>query len=425
MLPEFGVTVCRFGVRMGAMKDTRDGGEDGTPFRRRVFYIPGYDPFHPRRYRELYRKEGAAQARVSGYRLALAPKRARGAYGWRVVTGGMGRAAEAEIEVLVWSDIVKDSMAGGILATYGQLARTAWAYAGSGALWRLMRLRKGPVIAALYPVAMLLVQLAVACLAGWAVGALVAWPLPALAGWLAGLGTVGLALRWFRAQDRRFFAYYLMHDYAFTAQAGGANPPALEARMAQFGAAIRAALDQDWDEVLVVGHSSGAHLGVSILADLVRAGLPDRRPALGFLSLGQVVPMASFLPRAGRLRADLHDLAASDVLMWVDVTAPGDGCAFALCDPVAVTGVAPAVQRGPLVVSAAFTQTLAPETWKALRWRFFRLHFQYLCAFDRPGDYDYFRITAGPLTLADRYAGRAPSRSRIVTPLSPHRTMAA
>ena len=31
------------------------------PFRRRVFYIPGYDPFHPRRYRELYRKEGADQ----------------------------------------------------------------------------------------------------------------------------------------------------------------------------------------------------------------------------------------------------------------------------------------------------------------------------------------------------------------------------
>ncbi len=24
---------------------------------RRVFYIPGYDPIHPRRYRELYRKE--------------------------------------------------------------------------------------------------------------------------------------------------------------------------------------------------------------------------------------------------------------------------------------------------------------------------------------------------------------------------------
>ena len=34
--------------------------------RRRVFYIPGYDPVHPRRYRELYRKEGAEQAEGAG-----------------------------------------------------------------------------------------------------------------------------------------------------------------------------------------------------------------------------------------------------------------------------------------------------------------------------------------------------------------------
>ena len=27
--------------------------------RRKFFYIPGYDPIHPRRYRELYRSEGA------------------------------------------------------------------------------------------------------------------------------------------------------------------------------------------------------------------------------------------------------------------------------------------------------------------------------------------------------------------------------
>ena len=105
-------------------------------------------------------------------------------------------------------------------------------------------------------------------------------------------------------------------------------------------------------------------------------------------------------------------------MTWVDVTAPGDGCAFALCDPVAVTGVADADKRWPLVLSAAFTQTLSPERWKVLRWRFFRLHFQYLCAFDKPGSYDYFRITAGPLTLKQRFADREASRSRIETPVS-------
>ncbi|WP_264213364.1 hypothetical protein [Leisingera thetidis] len=396
--------------------------------RRRVFYIPGYDPIHPRRYRELYRKEGAAQAEISGYSLSLSPKRTKGAYGWHAAAVMDGVQSEADIDVLVWSDIVRGSMEATIPATYWQLARTAWIYITTGALRRLMRLRKGPVIAALYPVGMLLLQALLAFLLAWGVahafgvaarfGGL-GGQTAAATGWALGLGCGYALLRWFKKRDGRIFAYYLMHDYAHSAASRGAVPPEMEARMREFRALIAGAMrDPSLDEVLVVGHSSGAHVGVSVLADLVREGLPADRPALGFLTLGQVVPMVSFLPRADRLRADLKYLSLRDELAWIDVTAPGDGCAFALCDPVAVSGVAPDGKRWPLVFSAAFTQTLSPERWQQLRWRFFRLHFQYLCAFDRPGDYDYFRITAGPLTLADRYKDRSPSHSRIDVPVS-------
>ncbi|MBD3787540.1 MAG: hypothetical protein IE922_11350 [Sphingomonadales bacterium] len=409
--------------------------------RRRVFYIPGYDPIHPRRYRELYRKEGAAQAAISGYEIALAAKRAGGPYGWHVTSEQDGQRVETDVEVLIWSDIVRDSMGAGIVATYGQLIRTAWTYIASGAILRLARLRKGPTIAALYPIVALILQAGIGALAGWALAALVLallpdFPFDGLAGAALAAGVLAASLRWFRRHDGRFYAYYLMHDYAFSARWGGANPPALETRMTEFRASIAQALTEDWDEVLVIGHSSGAHLAISILADLIRdlppssvqkypgeswprhdgaepPATPTTGAALSFLSLGQVVPMVSYLPRATRLRGDLRYLSTRPELTWVDVTAPGDGCAFALCDPVAVSGVAPPDQRHPLILSAAFTQTLTPETWARLRWRFFRLHFQYLCAFDRPGDYDYFRITAGPLTLAERYAGRGHSKSRI------------
>ncbi len=390
---------------------------DGKPFRRRVFYIPGYDPIHPRRYRELYRKEGAAQAAVAGYRLTLTPKKGEGPYGWAVNSEMEDAQAQADIDVLVWSDIVRGSMDGGIAATYVQLLRTAWVYVGSGALFRLMRLRKGPILAALYPIVMLLAQLGLAVLAAWIcvrfTTAAVDFRGAGLVGSCLGLGAAWLILRWFRAKDNKLFAYYLMHDYAYSAQSNGAVSAGLAARMLEFEKSIRDAMTKNYDEVLVVGHSSGAHLAVSILADLIRNGLPAARPALAFLSLGQVMPMVSFLPHAQRLRGDLHFLAARGELTWIDVTAPGDGCAFALCDPVAVTGVSPPGKRWPLVISAAFTQTLSPARWRSLRWRFFRLHFQYLCAFDCPGHYDYFRITAGPITLAARYAGRAPSKSRL------------
>ncbi|WP_151717276.1 hypothetical protein [Gemmobacter serpentinus] len=407
-------------------------GERESAFRRRVFYIPGYDPIHPRRYRELYRKEGAAQAALSGFALELRPKRVPGPYGWQIRTEMEGRAVETDIEVLVWSDIVRDSMGASIPATYLQLIRTAWAYIGSGALFRLMRLRQGPIIAALYPIFALLLQLLLAVLVGiglWRGGV---WLLPGPPGHMIGTGTgltVGyLILRWFKRHDNRIFAYYLMHDYAYSAQAKGANPVPLEARMAAFRMEIAAALQGPYDEVLVVGHSSGAHLAVSILADLIREGMPEGRPALSFLSLGQVVPMVSFLPEARRLRGDLAYLSTRDELTWVDVTAPGDGCAFALCDPVAVSGVAPQGQIWPLIFSAAFSQTLRPETWNTLRRRYFRLHFQYLCAFDNlPGgiaDYDYFRVTAGPLTLHQRFGDRPQSKSRIDRAVNRYTTVA-
>jgi hypothetical protein len=206
-----------------------------------------------------------------------------------------------------------------------------------------------------------------------------------------------------------------MHDYAFSAQYGGDIPPQLIERMREFSDHIHASLTSDVDEVLVVGHSSGAHLSVSILADLIRRhGVPKGGPKLSFLTLGHVVPMVSFLPKAWILRNDLHYLCQCDELTWVDVTAPGDGCTFALCDPASVSGVAPeGGHKWPLIISAAFTQTLSKEYYAKIKNRFFRMHFQYLCHFDLPRDYDYFQITGGPVTLEERFIGRAPSPSVI------------
>ncbi len=392
---------------------------DKGAYRRHVLYIPGYDPFPPRRYRELYRSEGAEQAAISGYDLSLKPRPGQ-TYGWQVETHIDGRDARAEVEVLVWSDLVKGSMTRGIAGTYLMLARTAWVYMSSGALFRLVRLRKGPMIAALYPAVLLLLQGLLALLAG----GLAVWLAPwGGIDWLVGAAVVWVVLAGFRRLDRRLYVYYLMHDFAFTALGGGVYPAALEERLAVFRARVRAALASDVQEVLLVGHSSGVHIGVSVLADLIREGRPPG-PSLSFLSLGQAVPMASFLPGAQRLRADLRFLSEREDITWVDVSAPSDGCSFALCDPVAVSGVATEAQRWPLVISASFSQTLSPERWHALKRRFFRLHFQYMCAFDRPGDYDYFQITAGPISLRKRYRRRNPSASRITRPYSPYRDAA-
>ncbi|WP_438956164.1 hypothetical protein [Cognatiyoonia sp.] len=190
-------------------------------------------------------------------------------------------------------DIVRDSMSNSIPATYWQLLRTSWTYIASGALRRLVWLRKGPVIAALYPVGMLLGQLLLALLLGalfsrvleWGINLpadYFGWPVvfPWFVNWPIILAVGVYALPWFHGKDSKFYAYYLMHDYAYSARWKWANLPTLEARMAEFKETIGEAFRSVVDEVLVAGHSSSAHLGVSVLADLIReGGVPSNRPA--------------------------------------------------------------------------------------------------------------------------------------------------
>ena len=416
--------------------------------RRRVFYIPGYDPHPPRRYRELYRSESAAQAEISGYRIEQ--KSGRSDTGWKVRADIEGARVQSAVDVLVWHDLVQSSMRAGIAGSYLALVKTAWIYISTGTLRRLTWLAKGPVLAALYPVMMLLGQLMIAVLAaaslasfaGWLVlsGGAAAkqlfgmttgtdtWIWTLIGGamfWMIFLPVALIILRWFKSKDDKTFAYYLMHDYAYTAKKRGAYPDEIEARLVEFRHRIEAALREDIDEVLIVGHSSGAQLGVSLVADILRDS-PFRRvdgPALSLLTLGQVIPMVSFLPNADRLRRDLRLLSTAETITWIDISAPGDGCSFALSDPVSVSGVAPDEgQRWPIVLSAAFSKTLSKKRQKELRRRYFRLHFQYLCAFDNPGGnpdaYDYFKITAGPQTLGQRFRDRRSSQSRIDVPAS-------
>ena len=382
------------------------------------FFIPGYDPNAPRRYRELYRREAARQAAVSGYDIEVKRMGDAPNFSWGVRGRFGDDRIETVIELLTWEDIVRKSMSRSIPVTYWVMLRTMWVYAVSGAFVRLVRLRWTPMLVAVYPVLALMVQAALAVLAGCVVMKGTGWlGLGAVAGWTA----VGLAawavLEVFRRADRRYYAYYLIHDYGFNASEGGRIPKALRGRIDEFAARISAALKSGVDEVLVVGHSTGAQLAVLATVGCLEA---ERAQAtrLSLLTLGQVIPMQSFLPRAQGLRRDLARLSEAEGLTWVDVSAPGDGACFALSDPVAVSGVAGPDQKWPLVLSGAFHNTLSDEEYRATKWKFFRRHIQYLCAFDRPGDYDYFAITGGPVALADRFAGRLSSPSRISRVLS-------
>ncbi|MEM7669194.1 MAG: hypothetical protein AAF317_08580 [Pseudomonadota bacterium] len=389
--------------------------------RRKVFYISGFDPLGPRRYRELHRSEGARQARISGYEISL-EGRARGpdgTYRWSTQVSTGGSRTEAEFEFLAWDDIVRHSIRPSLLYVYGLMFRTFWVYFSSGAINAMLKLRSGPLIAGLVPAAVMVFYLLFASSGGIAAALLssvgAGFPVPLATG-IGGVAALAI-MSGTRLLEEQMMVYFMVNDLGYTAVRGGAYPRAIDERLSQFGQVIaQTAMDPDFDEVLVIGHSSGAQLAVTSVAralDTVTEG------KISLLTLGQSIAMLSFLPKADVLRRDLARVADDPRVFWLDVTAMGDGACFALTDPVATCRASGRTGESPIVVSAAFSQTMAPGEMRRYRWRFMRLHFQYLCAFERPGEYDYFLATGGSKTLEDRYGHRRSSPSMIVAPVAP------
>ena len=394
--------------------------------RRKVFYISGFDPLGPRRYRELYRNEGPRQAEISGYEIEVSrmPRTGCGNYRWKAVQAQHGDITQTEFEFLGWDDIVRHSIVPSLGYVYRLMFRTLWIYVSSGAIRAMWRLRTGPLVAGLVPAMLMIFYLVYAGLIGMSTSLVAAGPLgaPVWLATLAGMSTGVLAMLGTRIFEEQMMIYFMVNDLGYSAYEGGKYPDPLCKRLDQFADRIHDALQSgQYDEVLVVGHSSGAQLAVSALSRCIqRHGVAPATP-LGLVTLGQSIAMTSFLPEAHELRADLARIADDGRIFWLDVTAPGDGACFALTDPSANcrAGGRPAQAVNPLVISAAFRQTMEPGELRRYRWRLLRMHFQYLCAFANPAGFDYFEITAGPESLASRFAGRECSPSMHAKAIAP------
>lgn len=395
---------------------SRDAAPGRRVRRRHVLYLSGFDPQGPGHYHGLYVEQAALQAQVSGYRLSVGSRQRSGSNAaWDLRwEGAEGEGVETRYEFLRWDDIVRQHWPRGqwrlLSVTLGTTARLL----ANGSLWRILQ-TSWPAFLALSLPGFLLLALAglavLLVLLGALVGASTVWWLGAAVP-LAGF----LPLRWWgqRAQDKVQMAWLMRSASVVLRQARG-EMPALESRLDEFAAHLRAIVRQaDVDEVLVIGHSSGAMLAVSVVARALRSDpqLLQQSASLSLLTLGECIPLLSYQPEADAFRRELAVLRQAVELDWVDVTAPPDGCCFALVDPTEVVedGWPPEARTvaGPKRVSPRFAQCFAPERYRAIRRDKYRCHFQYLMAVEVPGTYDFFALSAGPRLLADVFGHQQP-----------------
>ena len=388
---------------------------DNSRVRRRcLFYVSGFDPKGASHYHALYREQAHLQSALTGQPIAVG-KRSRNPDGnpvWTVESAEHGHAVHTDVEFLRWDDIVRNNWPKDHLTLWRDIATTTLFNLRYGALWRMLAMSWPPVVALFGPFLWLCSMLLGIPLAVWG-SALLGQALGGL--WGAGIGGVlglvaaGGVARWL---EQRFGMYWLMRSYAFTArQARGQTSP-LEARLDQHARTLVARVAQATEEeVLVVGHSSGANMAASIVARALRLDpqLCQRGPVVSLLTLGHCIPMLASLPQATSFRAELQTLGTAAGLHWLDFSAPPDACCFALVDPLqALPGdaaaEAPRQPNRPKLLSPRFAQLFDAARYLRLRRDKFRIHFQYLMASQQVGDYDYFAITAGAQTLAQRFA---------------------
>ena len=372
---------------------------DGTIRRRTVFYIEGYDPRGPQHYHRLYRDEAEKQARVNGLKLSVGPRRRIDgiSHSWTVDSG----LCQTDYRFLRYDDLMRARWSRGTVAVLGDIARYTWAFLRRGVFLGMLRISWPTFITSILAPGLVLAALLLAALAGTMAGLVVSWPIAVAVAVLCFAGLVSL-----RPVIEPYFAgFWLGRICAFIADQGSGLVPEMEARIDIFAQRIaEAVIANGADEVLVVGHSVGSHIGVSVSARVLEKIGGESR-GFSFLTLGHTIPLLGLQPRAVAFRNDLSRVSGDPRVAWVDVSAAIDGACFPLTDPVWGSGLEQADPKhpSPKLVSARFPKLFSPASYTRLKRDFSRAHFQYLMAAELAGDYDYFLITAGDLTLAQRF----------------------
>ena len=283
-------------------------------------------------------------------------------------------------------------------------------YTLTGTAAKIRRTSRTHFFTFIYPLIFLLIllvsSLGVALFAGTAIGAL----LPGYRlEWLATpLIAITVFLRLGEYLEKRFNFYWLLRIYSFFITLSKSKVKDFDAHIQRYAEHLLDTLERnEYDEVLLVGHSVGTILLPLVVARALSLDpqLRGARSRLALLTLGHCIQDVTLLPHAEAVREAIRT-AASAGIFWLDVTSPPDGACFPLVDVAEGSGLLRSAHqpRYPLSISARFHKMFSPEHYRKIKRDRMRIHFQYLMAGDYQTEYNYFDITAGPLTLEQRYA---------------------
>jgi pimeloyl-ACP methyl ester carboxylesterase len=382
----------------------------GSVRRRHVFFIAGYDPRGARFYYKLYKDEAPKQDRYNRLNIRVSARERSQDFEtrWRVTAGDGTDKIDTTYHFLLWDDFVRANWARSIFGVYRNIWQAFWFLLFNGVYLHALRTSWPMFVTGIYPVGFMLLHFLIAAAVGGGVGYGVSLAFGPIAGAIAGLFAAGSLFTFGKILEERYNALWLGRIIKFIADQGHARTEAVERRCEEFARIVAAAAAEgSCDEVLIIGHSIGSHLALSTLARCLERdpGIAVKGPAVSLLTLGHMIPTVAVPRWAAGFRNDLKAVATETSIAWIDMTSPIDGASMALTDPLTASRLPqpdPSAPR-PKLLNPRFHKLFTPEGYARVKRHFKRAHLQYMMASELPGDYDFFAITAGPLTLEERY----------------------
>jgi hypothetical protein len=376
---------------------------------RHVFYLSGFDPRGASFYHRVFKEEAKKQSRINHINIEVKARKKHDKYsqGWQIEAQDQGQQVITQYDFLCWDDIIRQYWIKSFWSILLDFFYVCWVYISTGTLKRVAKTSRTPAITGLYPAVYISVSALLATLLWSACIVFFSSLQLTWLGWLLGLALFSTFLYTAKIIGDRLNVFWLLRIYAFTAHWAAGDIEPLQQRISLFADKIVNSLqDKQQDEVIIVSHSVGTMLAVAVAAEVIRKlkqlEQPETVPSLNLITLGECIPLLSLLPKADAIRADLACLSASDKLYWIDYTSPADGACFPLVDPVKVSLPNSQTKNSPQLLSTRFYKLYTEAHYQKIRRNFYKMHFLYLMSHDYLGEYDFFAMITGKLSLTER-----------------------
>jgi hypothetical protein len=357
-----------------------------TVFKRKIFYVGGFDPRGVRHYHSMYHEAAARWSERTGKPLAVSSRRNLSPTRTDWTVDNPAEAAETSYSFLRWEDLVRRAWIKNPVALGLRAARTYGGLIGRFDTKMARRVPSGPIKTLFYPPVF---SVALPLLLGLIPFLLALIWLP----WWAAL-VIGAVLGIAAATPilKKLHTPWLLRFFTFNAETGGGEAdPVMAERLDTFATDILAELDGDWDEVLLVTHSNGSILAVPLMERLLAARGNAMPANFALITFGQSIPLILCRGDAGRFKQQLAHVGQG-AFRWFDIGSPPDGAGFHGVNPMALIG---AETRPTLIhLNPRFYKFYNPDTYHSGLANKYEIHFDYLRVGDRVSPLDYPSITA-------------------------------